>query len=58
MIEKISRMIAEQYFLGYNEGYCSSIGYVFKGSVTQLVDKNWKSFIKIAENIIGELKDV
>ncbi len=47
-------MLAEEFYIGYNQGFCSAIGYVFKGSVEHLVDRNWRSFIDKA----GKLKEM
>lgn len=53
--EELSKIIAKQYFLGYNEGYCSSLGCIFKGNVDHLVEKSWIHFIPISEEIMGKL---
>lgn len=39
-IEEIARKIATKFYIGYNEGFCSAIGYVFQGDVTALVERN------------------
>ena len=52
--EQVARVLAEEFYIGYNQGFCSAIGYVFKGSVEHLVDRNWRSFIDKA----GKLKEM
>lgn len=54
-IEKIARKLATNFYIGYNEGFCSALGYIFKGTVESLVERNWRAFINDAKEIIGIL---
>ncbi len=54
-IERIARYIAKNFYVGYNEGFCSALGYTFKGDVTHLVNRNWNCFVKDAKRLKKEL---